>query len=117
MPETAILGTRAMVTITAAASIMYPHDALPDDVYARVGEKLAVAAGEHPNDVAMREHAYSAGESVYGAVGATASFHVPPYPASHNLGTARGSAPGGRRREQVRPRARRPPTCSCPTAA
>jgi hypothetical protein len=46
MPETAILGTRAMVTITAAARIMYPHDALPDDVYARVGEKLAVAAGE-----------------------------------------------------------------------
>jgi hypothetical protein len=25
---------------------MYPHDALPDDVYARVGEKLAEAAGE-----------------------------------------------------------------------
>jgi hypothetical protein len=46
MPETAILGSRAMVTITAAARIMYPHDALPDDVYARVGEKLAVAAGE-----------------------------------------------------------------------
>jgi hypothetical protein len=45
-PETAILGSRAMVTITAAARIMYPHDALPDDVYARVGEKLAEAAGE-----------------------------------------------------------------------
>lgn len=25
---------------------MYPHDALPDDVYARVGEKLAEAARE-----------------------------------------------------------------------
>lgn len=46
MPETAILSSRAMVTITAAARIMYPHDALPDDVYARVGEKLAVTAGE-----------------------------------------------------------------------
>ena len=33
-----------MVTITAAARIMYPHDALADDVYAPVGEKLAVAA-------------------------------------------------------------------------
>jgi len=44
--ETAILGSRAMVTITAAARIMYPHDALPDDIYARVGEKLAEAARE-----------------------------------------------------------------------
>jgi hypothetical protein len=43
-PETAILGSRTMATITAAARTMYPHDALPDDVYARVGEKLAEAA-------------------------------------------------------------------------
>jgi hypothetical protein len=35
-----------MATITAAARTMYPHDALPDDVYARVGEKLAEAARE-----------------------------------------------------------------------
>jgi hypothetical protein len=35
-----------MATITAAARIMYPHDALPDDVYARVAEKLAEAARE-----------------------------------------------------------------------
>jgi hypothetical protein len=35
-----------MATITAAARSMYPHDALPDDVYARVGEKLAEAARE-----------------------------------------------------------------------
>ena len=33
-----------MATITAAARTMYPHEALPDDVYARVGEKLAEAA-------------------------------------------------------------------------
>jgi choline dehydrogenase-like flavoprotein len=51
-----------------------------------------VHVDEHSNDVAMREHAYAAGESVYGAVGATATFRVPPYPASHNLGTARMSA-------------------------
>jgi hypothetical protein len=37
-----------MATITAAARTMYPHDALPDDVYARVGEKLAEAAREDP---------------------------------------------------------------------
>jgi hypothetical protein len=35
-----------MATIIAAARIMYPHDALPDDVYALVGEKLAEAARE-----------------------------------------------------------------------
>jgi hypothetical protein len=35
-----------MATITAAARTMYPHDALPDDVYARVGDKLAEAARE-----------------------------------------------------------------------
>ena len=45
-PETATLGSRAMAAITAAARAMYPHDALPDDVYARVGEKLAEAARE-----------------------------------------------------------------------
>jgi len=47
---------------------------------------------DHPNDTAMREHAYAAGESVYDAVGAERTFCVPPYPASHNLGTARMSA-------------------------
>jgi sigma54-dependent transcription regulator len=35
-----------MATITAAARTMYPHDALPDDVYAHVAEKLAEAAQE-----------------------------------------------------------------------
>ena len=47
-PETATLGSRAMATIAVAARTMYPHDALPDDVYARVGEKLAEAAREDP---------------------------------------------------------------------
>ena len=47
---------------------------------------------DHPNDAAMREHAYAAGESVYDAVDATRTFRVPPYPATHNLGTARMSA-------------------------
>lgn len=43
-PETAISSRQAMAAITAAARIMYPHDALPDDVYARVSERLAEAA-------------------------------------------------------------------------
>ena len=47
----------------------------------------------------MREHAYAAGESVYAAVDALRTFRVPPYPTTHNLGTARMSAPGGRRGE------------------
>lgn len=46
---------------------------------------------DHPNDVAMREHAWSAGEAVYDAVGAVGHVRTPPYPATHNLGTARMS--------------------------
>jgi hypothetical protein len=45
-PETAALSSGTMATITAAARTMYPHDALPDDVYARVGDKLAEVARE-----------------------------------------------------------------------
>jgi choline dehydrogenase-like flavoprotein len=47
---------------------------------------------DHPNDVAMREHAWAAGEAVYDAVGAVGHVQTPPYPATHNLGTARMSA-------------------------
>jgi hypothetical protein len=47
-PETSFLGSQFMATITAAARTMYPHDALPDDVYRRVGEQLAEAAGADP---------------------------------------------------------------------
>ncbi len=46
---------------------------------------------DHRNDLAMREHAFGAGESIYDAVDATRTFRVPPYPASHNLGTTRMS--------------------------
>ena len=35
-----------MATTIAAARAMYPHDTLPDDVYARVAERLAEAAQE-----------------------------------------------------------------------
>jgi choline dehydrogenase-like flavoprotein len=47
---------------------------------------------DHPNDVAMRNHAYKQGMSVYEAVGATRVFPTPPYPSTHNLGTNRMSA-------------------------
>jgi choline dehydrogenase-like flavoprotein len=47
---------------------------------------------DHPNDIAMRNHAFAQGEKVYQAVGATRTFRTPPYPSTHNLGTCRMSA-------------------------
>ena len=46
---------------------------------------------DHPNDIAMRSHAYRQGSAVYDAVGATRTFPTPPYPSTHNLGTNRMS--------------------------
>lgn len=46
---------------------------------------------DHPNDIAMRNHAYGRGKAVYEAVGATRTFPTPPYPSTHNLGTNRMS--------------------------
>ena len=46
---------------------------------------------DHPNDIAMRNHAYQQGMAVYEAVGATRVFPTPPYPSTHNLGTNRMS--------------------------
>ena len=50
-----------------------------------------VAFTDHPNDVAMRNHAYRQGTALYDAVGATRAFPTPPYPSTHNLGTNRMS--------------------------
>jgi choline dehydrogenase-like flavoprotein len=50
-----------------------------------------VAFTDHPNDTAMRDHAYRQGMSLYDAVGATRTFPTPPYPSTHNLGTNRMS--------------------------
>jgi choline dehydrogenase-like flavoprotein len=47
---------------------------------------------DHPNDVAMRNHAFKQGSAVYEAVGATRTIHTPPYPSTHNMGTNRMSA-------------------------
>jgi hypothetical protein len=45
-PETAATGTRAASTIAAVARAMYPHDAVPDEVYAKVSATLAESAKE-----------------------------------------------------------------------
>jgi hypothetical protein len=50
--ETATLGGGAIATITVVARAMYPHEALPDDVYARVGARLTETA--HADPVAAR---------------------------------------------------------------
>lgn len=47
---------------------------------------------DHSNDVAMRNHGYRQATALYEAVGARSSHHTPPYPSTHNLGTARMSA-------------------------
>ena len=47
---------------------------------------------DHPNDIAMRDHAYKQGSAVYEAVGATVTYPTTPYPSTHNLGTNRMSA-------------------------
>lgn len=50
-----------------------------------------VSFTDHPNDNAMREHAFKQGEAVYEAAGATQTYRVPRYPATHNMGTCRMS--------------------------
>jgi choline dehydrogenase-like flavoprotein len=46
---------------------------------------------DHANDAAMRDHAYAQASAVHEAAGATRVHTVVPYPATHNLGTARMS--------------------------
>ncbi len=50
-----------------------------------------VHVDEHPNDDAMRRHAYQQAELLYDAVGALSVHRTPPFPSMHNLGTARMS--------------------------
>ena len=62
------------------------------DVEDGFGLKVAnVNFSDHPNDIAMRTHAYGQGEAIYKAVGATRILPTPPYPSTHNLGTNRMS--------------------------
>lgn len=61
-------------------------------VHDRFGLPVAnVHVDDHPNDSAMREHAYRQAERLYQAAGAIRTFRTPPYPSTHNLGTARMS--------------------------
>ncbi len=46
---------------------------------------------DHPNDIAMRNHAFKQGSAVYDAAGANMVYETPPYPSTHNLGTCRMS--------------------------
>lgn len=65
---------------------------LNGDVKDKFGLPVAnVHFDDHPNDVAMREHAFARGEALYAAVGSTRAFRTPPYASTHNLGTNRMS--------------------------
>jgi choline dehydrogenase-like flavoprotein len=65
---------------------------LNKDVKDKYGLPVAnVHFDDHPNDVAMRNHAYIQGSAIHSAAGAIQSFHTPPYPSTHNLGTNRMS--------------------------
>jgi choline dehydrogenase-like flavoprotein len=69
---------------------------LDPEVKDKFGMPVArVSFSDHPNDVAMREHAYRQGTALYEAVGATRAFPTPPYPSTHNLGTNRMSEKPG----------------------
>jgi hypothetical protein len=58
--STSEAATQTLATITAAARTMYPHDALPDDVYARVADKLAEAARDDAGTARTIEEGVSA---------------------------------------------------------
>ena len=65
---------------------------LSDSVEDKFGLPVVnVNFSDHPNDVAMRKHAYQQGMAIYDAVGATRTMPTPPYPSTHNLGTNRMS--------------------------
>ncbi|MDE2396392.1 MAG: GMC family oxidoreductase [Burkholderiales bacterium] len=66
---------------------------LNPDVLDKFGNPVPnVHFDDHPNDVAMREHAFTLGQNIYAAAGAIKSFRTPPYPSTHNLGTCRMGA-------------------------
>ena len=99
------LGPRKCRKIRLAVMDMWPafrnatrmvarlYDALHDPkIKDKNGMPVAsVHFDDHPNDIAMREHAYKQGSSVYEAVGATVTYPTPPYPSTHNMGTNRMS--------------------------
>jgi len=65
---------------------------LNSDVKDKNGMPVAnVHFDDHPNDIAMRNHAYSRGMAMYDSVGAVRTLPTPPYPSTHNMGTNRMS--------------------------
>ncbi|MGA8872793.1 MAG: GMC family oxidoreductase [Candidatus Acidiferrales bacterium] len=50
-----------------------------------------VHSDDHPNDITLRDHGYAQAEALYKSVGAKRTVRVPPFPASHNMGTNRMS--------------------------
>jgi choline dehydrogenase-like flavoprotein len=64
------------------------HDSLKDQYGLPIPN---VHFDDHPNEIAMRNHAYRQGAALYDAVGAVRTFPTPPYPSTHNLGTNRMS--------------------------
>ncbi|MFY0675813.1 MAG: GMC family oxidoreductase [Neptuniibacter sp.] len=50
-----------------------------------------VHKADHFNDTKMREHAYAKSKELFDSLGATKVNNLPPYPASHNMGTNRMS--------------------------
>lgn len=80
---------------------------LKRDVRDRFGLRVPnLHFNDHQNYVAMREHPYAAGGSVYDAAMRRARSGSAPYPAGHNLDTARMRArPEDGHRKRVRPRA------------
>jgi choline dehydrogenase-like flavoprotein len=47
---------------------------------------------DHPNDIAMRNHAHQAGAAIYESLGSKEVFKLPPFSSTHNMGTCRQSA-------------------------
>ena len=47
---------------------------------------------DHPNDIAMRNHAFRTGGDVYRAAGALQVYERGPFSSTHNMGTCRQSA-------------------------
>ncbi|MER7244659.1 hypothetical protein [Kribbella sp. NPDC000426] len=59
MPDPIRLDDHAVMTVASISRAMYPHDTLPDEVYARVAAKLADAAGEDAATAAVISTALS----------------------------------------------------------
>lgn len=71
-----------------AGNRVYLH---PDKVDAAGVPIPVIHYNEHENDLNMQLHAYEAMNAIHREAGAVRSHDTPPWPASHNMGTARMS--------------------------